>query len=98
MDGGLHIVDSATGVEQMVFVPSELLRSNIASKALVKGASDNTAPVHGVDGEWVADALYKSQKATNATDVSKVQARQMNVYGGLRMGGGELLWLGCFKP
>lgn len=98
MDGGLHIVDSATGVEQMVFVPSELLRSNIASKALVKGASDNTAPVHGVDGEWVADALYKSQKATNATDVSKVQARQMNVYGGLRMGGESYYALDVLNP
>ncbi|MCH7309533.1 pilus assembly protein PilY [Acinetobacter sp. NIPH 1852] len=98
MDGGLHLVDSTTGMEQMVFVPSELLRSNIASKALVKGASDNTAPVHGVDGEWVADALYKSQKATNATDVSKVQARQMNVYGGLRMGGESYYGLDVLNP
>lgn len=32
MDGGLHIVNSGAGVEQMVFVPSELLRDSKASK------------------------------------------------------------------
>jgi type IV pilus assembly protein PilY1 len=98
MDGGLHIIDSSTGEEQMVFVPSELLRNPIASKALVKGGSDDTAPVHGVDGAWIADAFYKSKNAINATDTSKIQARQMNVYGGLRMGGESYYGLDVLNP
>ncbi|RLZ10402.1 pilus assembly protein PilY [Acinetobacter sp. 2JN-4] len=98
MDGGLHLVDHETGVEQMVFVPSEFIRNPVSSKALVKGASDDIAPIHGVDGAWVADALYKSQKATNATDAHKVQARQMNVYGGLRMGGESYYGLDVLNP
>jgi type IV pilus assembly protein PilY1 len=53
MDGGLHIVDNETGEEQMVFVPAELLKNTIASKALVKGQDDTNAPVHG----WMGHGL-----------------------------------------
>lgn len=87
MDGGLHIVDSGTGEEQLVFVPSELLKDSMKSKGLVKGESSNTGTLHGVDGAWVADALYQSKRATSASDNNRVEARQMNIYGGLRMGG-----------
>lgn len=86
MDGGLHIVDNETGEEQMVFVPAELLRNTIASKALVKGQDDTKAPVHGLDGAWVADPAYKAEKS-NVSGDSLMKARQMNVYGGLRMSG-----------
>jgi type IV pilus assembly protein PilY1 len=98
MDGGLHIVDNDTGVEQMVFVPAELLRKPIESKSLVKGKDDNNAPFHGLDGAWVADPAYKTQKASSSTESSSVKARQMNVYGGLRMGGNSYYGLDVLDP
>ena len=97
MDGGLHIVDNETGEEQMVFVPAELLRNTIASKALVKGQDDTKAPVHGLDGAWVADPAYKAQKSSGSDD-SLMKARQMNVYGGLRMSGKSYYGLDVLDP
>ncbi|RZL15283.1 MAG: pilus assembly protein PilY, partial [Pedobacter sp.] len=94
MEGGLHIVD-AEGKEQMVFVPSELLRDNVSSKALVKGSEDNNAPIAGMDGAWIADPAYKVE--TSGTN-SSVRARQMNVYGGLRMGGNSYYGLNVLDP
>ncbi|WP_051065087.1 PilC/PilY family type IV pilus protein [Acinetobacter beijerinckii] len=98
MDGGLHVVNNETGVEQMVFVPAELLKNNVASKALVKGQDDSNAPVHGLDGAWVADPAYKTQKGSSPTESSAVKARQMNVYGGLRMGGSSYYGLDLLDP
>ena len=86
MDGGLHVVDSGTGAEKMVFVPSELLRDNKASKALIKGQTDTQTPLAGVDGMWVVDSTYKTQRGTGSEN-SSVNALKMNVYGGMRMGG-----------
>ena len=37
MEGGLHIVDASSGIEQMVFVPADILNDSVASKALVVG-------------------------------------------------------------
>ncbi len=98
MEGGLHIVDSNTGVEQMVFVPAELLRHTTASKALVKGETDATAPQAGLDGAWIADSLYVAQKATTSTESSVVKASRMNIYGGLRMGGESYYGLNVLDP
>lgn len=98
MDGGLHLVDGETGVEQMVFVPAELLRNTLSSKALVKGQDDNNAPVHGVDGAWVADSAYTAQKAASSSESSMVKARLMNIYGGLRMGGSSYYGLDVLTP
>ncbi|MEG2559859.1 MAG: PilC/PilY family type IV pilus protein, partial [Acinetobacter sp.] len=98
MDGGLHVVDSATGVEQMVFVPSELLRDSVASKAIVKGQSDNISPAAGLDGSWVVDSLYTTERAASAGGTSLVKARRMNVYGGLRMGGESYYGLNLLDP
>ena len=98
MEGGLHIVDSSTGVEQMVFVPAELLRNTTASKALVKGETDLTAPQAGLDGAWVADSLYVAQKASSPSEDSVVKASRMNVYGGLRMGGESYYGLNVLDP
>ncbi|MFH4094972.1 hypothetical protein WAI78_22215, partial [Acinetobacter baumannii] len=50
MEGGLHIVDASSGVEQMVFIPADILNDTVASKALVVGQSDSTAPAQGMDG------------------------------------------------
>lgn len=98
MEGGLHIVDSSTGVEQMVFVPAELLRNTTTSKALVKGETDATAPQAGLDGAWVADSLYVAQKASSSSEDSVVKASRMNVYGGLRMGGESYYGLNVLDP
>ena len=88
MEGGLHLVDSSTGVEQMVFVPAEILNST-TSKALRKGETDLISPSHGVDAAWVADPAYTIGTTTQSGDdyITPVTAKQMNVYGGLRMGG-----------
>ena len=93
MEGGLHIVNGDTGVEQMVFVPSEILRDSVASKALVKGEEDLLSPTAGVDGAWVADPAYKV-----SSNGSSIEARQMNVYGGLRMGGNSYYGLDVLNP
>ncbi|OAL77833.1 pilus assembly protein PilY [Acinetobacter sp. SFB] len=100
MEGGLHIVDASSGEEQMVFVPAEILNHPIKSKALVPGQTDASAPVHGVDGAWVSDATYKvdSEAGANNTTVTKVLARRMNVYGGLRMGGSSYYGLDVLAP
>lgn len=98
MEGGLHIVDSSTGMEQMVFLPAELLRNPIASKALIKGETDLTAPQAGLDATWVADSLYVAQKASSSSEDSVVKASRMNVYGGLRMGGESYYGLNVLDP
>ncbi|OTG80688.1 PilC/PilY family type IV pilus protein [Acinetobacter sp. ANC 4648] len=98
MDGGLHIVDSQTGQEQMVFVPAELLRSNLGSKALIKGQTDLNSPVSGTDGAWVADSTYKTQRAASSTETSTVKALTMNIYGGMRMGGNSYYGLDVLNP
>lgn len=95
MEGGLHVVDATTGVEQMVFVPSEILSDSTASRALVSGQSAVT-PVAGVDGTWISDPAYKSNMVSNGS--STVQARQMNIYGGLRMGGNSYYGLDILDP
>lgn len=84
MEGGLHVVDASTGVEQMVFVPAEILSDSTASRALV-ASQGSVTPVAGVDGTWVSDAAYKSNVSSDGSSI--LQARQMNIYGGLRMGG-----------
>lgn len=95
MEGGLHIVNASTGVEQMVFVPAEILNSDI-SKALRKGET-GTVFSHGVDGPWVADPAYRFVSGTDTTS-STVTARQMNIYGGLRMGGNSYYGLDVLNP
>lgn len=87
MEGALHLVNAETGVEQMAFVPKEILANDTASGALRVGAQDASAtpqtPSQGVDGPWVADPAYKASKGATP----RLIASRMNVYGGLRMGG-----------
>lgn len=96
MEGGLHLVNASTGVEQMVFVPAELLNADI-SRALRKGEA-GTAPSHGVDAPWVADPAYRFVSASSPGSTSTVEARQMNLYGGLRMGGNSYYGLDVLSP
>ncbi|QIT19683.1 VWA domain-containing protein [Acinetobacter pittii] len=99
MEGGLHIVDASTGVEQMAFLPADILNDPVASKALVVGQSDATAPAHGMDGAWVSDAAYSiTTTGSGSSAVSKVTAKQMNIYGGMRMGGSSYYGLNVLNP
>jgi type IV pilus assembly protein PilY1 len=96
MEGALHLVDATTGVEQMVFVPNEMLADALKSSTLTIGSQDASAlvtPNQGVDGPWVTDPAYKTDR-TNG----KLVALRMNVYGGLRMGGSSYYGLDLQKP
>lgn len=96
MEGALRIVDGTTGVEQMVFVPSEILSDATASKALVKGESDQNGTTAGIGGAWIVDSKYNIVSETDESVT--VNASKMNVYGGMRMGGRSYYGLDVLKP
>ncbi len=99
MEGGLRLVDASDGVEQMTFVPSEILLSNSAQVALKPQQSNSTGLAHGVDAPWVADAAYESKSTTVAgATTTAMTASRMNVYGGLRMGGESYYGLDFLNP
>jgi type IV pilus assembly protein PilY1 len=94
MEGALHLVDAGTGAEQMVFVPKDILDDSVMQRGLRQGEVDSTtvgAPTQGVDGPWVADPTYKTNKGGSLA-TSSIIASKMNVYGGLRMSGS--VWFG----
>lgn len=95
MEGGLHIVDSKTGEEQMVFVPAEILLDAEKSRALRAGEGGEIQ--YGVSGAWVADPTYKSVRGSKDV-ASTVSAKTMKVYGGMRMGGYSYYGLDVIKP
>lgn len=96
MEGALRIVNSLTGEEQMVFVPTEILQDSTLSKALRKGESDVNGVTQGINGAWVADSDYK---VTGGNDTeTPVVANKMNVYGGMRMGGKSYYGLDVLNP
>ena len=92
MDGGLHVVDAANGLEQSVFVPDEIL-TNQPETLVNSGATGNLA--YGVDAPWAVDNTFKVETSGSAT---KYIARNMNIYGGLRMGGSALYGLDISTP
>lgn len=99
MEGGLRLVDASSGEEQMVFVPAAILNDNTKSKALAVGQTDLNGPTHGMDGSWVADPTYNITSTTSgSTTTSSVTARQMNAYGGMRMGGNSYYGLNLLTP
>ncbi|WP_180005761.1 PilC/PilY family type IV pilus protein [Acinetobacter sp. YH12237] len=95
MEGGLHVVDARTGIEQTVFVPSEILNNPDASRALRFGEAGTVQ--HGISGAWIADPAYKTERGTG-TGASVVTARKMNVYGGMRMGGKSYYGMDLMNP
>ena len=95
MEGGLHVVDARTGIEQTVFVPSEILNNPDASRALRFGEAGTVQ--HGISGAWIADPAYKAERGTG-TGSSVVTARKMNVYGGMRMGGKSYYGMDLMNP
>jgi type IV pilus assembly protein PilY1 len=101
MEGGLHIVNSATGKEQSVFVPQEILSNQYDTLANgnSKGVGALTGVTYGVDAPWVADNTFKVQTTTsNGTATTKYIANKINIYGGLRMGGSALYGLDILNP
>lgn len=93
MEGGLRVVDGSTGAEQMVFIPSDILEKDDASRALRRSEAGDAT--YGIDGAWVADPAYEFGTSSNTTSV---RAKQMNVYGGMRMGGTSYYGLNVLNP
>ena len=104
MEGGLRLVNAANGVEQMTFIPGEILLSNEAQVALKPQQSNTTGLAHGVDAPWIADAAYESKSTTSVSATGEsvtttaMKASRMNVYGGLRMGGESYYGLDLLNP
>ncbi|WP_410210797.1 pilus assembly protein PilY [Aquirhabdus sp.] len=121
MEGALHLVaagsgtgaTSAGGVEQMVFVPKEILDKTVASQALIQNAAGtqitqtavlpqtttlSQVPAQGVDGAWVSDASYTVSRPNLPGGTSTITATTMNVYGGLRLGGNSYYGLNLKTP
>ncbi|WP_213067210.1 PilC/PilY family type IV pilus protein [Acinetobacter sp. CFCC 10889] len=88
MEGGLHLVDASTGVEQFAFIPSDILSDPLQSSALKKDESSITGVAVGTDAAWEVDPTYKYEKVGSGdTAVTRIAAEKMYAYGGLRMGG-----------
>lgn len=96
MEGAVRTVNASNGEEQMVYVPSEILKNSEAVVALRKGEASTNGPKHGVSGAWVSDASYKI--TDSASGGSSVEATKMHVYGGMRMGGKSYFGLDLTTP
>lgn len=97
MEGGLHIVDAGTGVEQSVFVPKEILTNQPETLANSDFKITSTVGLaHGVDAPWTADNTFKLE--TKVDGVTQYIANKMNIYGGLRMGGKAIYGLDILNP
>lgn len=92
-EGALHVINADTGVEQMAFIPREILEKQ--PRALKPGttgslqATSQVAPTptaFGVDAPWAAYAEY-------ASTGDKIKATSMYAYGGLRLGGNSFYGL-----
>lgn len=94
MEGGLHIVDAGTGKEQSVFIPKEIIANQPETLASTDVTSANGLK-YGVDAPWTADNTFKITTQSNTT---KYVANQMNIYGGLRMGGQAIYGLDISSP
>lgn len=82
MDGAVHLVEARTGGENFSFIPRAIFDDVEQVKAL---KLDNTydrigQPKFGVDAPWSTKAVYEYKD-------SKMTAKEMYAYGGLRMGG-----------
>lgn len=97
MEGGLHIVDASTGEEKSVFVPKEILNNQHAS--LVSKDAKGSGLVYGVDAPWAVDNQFKIKNTTmSGVTTTTYEARILNIYGGLRMGGNAIYGLNIDNP
>jgi len=87
LEGALHVVNASTGVEQMAFIPRQILDNQaraLRPDTIGRLSPDKTATpaptAFGVDAPWEAYAEYSRKP-------NKIQADFIYAYGGLRMGG-----------
>lgn len=93
--GILHIVDTATGVEKVAFVPNEMMtrhKDNFQDNVTALGNM-----TYGVDGQWTAYTQYVSAGTSStvngggspaSSQASDLLGKGVQwAYGGLRMGG-----------
>jgi len=92
-EGALHIINADTGVEQMAFIPREILdkqpralKPNTTGSMLATSQVAPTPTAFGVDAPWAAYAEY-------ARTGGKIKATSMYAYGGLRLGGNSFYGL-----
>ena len=88
LEGALHVVNANTGVEQLAFIPRQVIDNQ--ARALRPDTNGLLSPDNltvfpnptavGVDAPWTAYAEY-SRKS------NKIQADFMYAYGGMRLGG-----------
>lgn len=99
MEGGLRVVNAENGVEQMAFVPGEILLNESSQQALKPGQSNSIGMRSGVDAPWVADSAYLAETSTTSGETKTVmKASRMNLYGGMRMGGHSYYGLDVLDP
>lgn len=99
MEGGLRLVNASDGVEQMTFVPSDVLLGTDSVRAFKPNESSTTGLAYGVDAPWTADSAYSVRSVTvGTTTTNYMTAIRMNVYGGLRMGGESYFGLDLQDP
>ncbi len=88
-EGGLHVVDVRTGIEQTVFVPSEILNNPDASRVLRFGEAGQYNMVFS--GAWIADPAYKRNEVRVRCAVCNCQKNECLWWDVM---GGKLLWYG----
>lgn len=100
MDGGLRLVDASSGSEQFVFIPSDILNDSWQSLALRKTSTNPNGPAYGTDAPWVVDAKYDYDEALDdaGETVTKIKAKSVSIFGGLRMGGSSFYSLDITNP
>ena len=100
MEGGLRLVNADSGEEQFVFLPSDILNDPWQSLALRKTSYHDKGVSHGTDAPWVADTTYDYEETKDSNDqtFTRVKATQVNIYGGLRMGGSSYYALDITNP
>ena len=88
LEGALHVVNANTGVEQLAFIPRQVIDNQ--ARALRPDTNGLLSPDNltvfpnptavGVDAPWTAYAEY-------SRSANKIKADFMYAYGGMRMGG-----------
>ena len=105
MDGGLHIVNADTGIEQSVFYPYEIIANKWYlqtdgfrqdAERPTAAANAVTVPSFGMDGPWTVNANYSlGQDASAQPSYTTSMAR---AYGGMRLGGRYYYGLNIDNP
>ncbi len=93
--GILHVIDSATGVEKVAFVPQELMNDPTSKQNFQSAGATVGQLTYGIDGQWTAYTQYVPATGGGFTVNGSAGATSTNlngkglqwVYGGMRMGG-----------